>query len=129
MKINDVKKLGTHKIFPLLVLSVVVFWIPTLIVSVEDCGFVVNLANDGAVVCEGFPTDIYKIEKENGTKINHLSASSRRPEDVKIIRVALLFSSHATVGDWGGNQFSPRSIFQFVKIRGETLGEGGYVLE
>ena len=100
-------------------------------VSVEDCGFVVNLTNGGAVVCEDFPIYIYvyKVEKENGTKINHLSASSRRPEDVKIIRVALLFSSHATVGDWGGNQFSPRSIFQFVKIWGETLGEGGYVLE
>ena len=26
-------------------------------------------------------------------------------------------------------QLSPRSIFQFVQIRGEKLGEGGYVLE
>ena len=38
----------------------------------------------------------------------------------------------ATGGVLGGlvhNQFSPKSIFQIVQIRGDMLGDGGYVLE
>ena len=38
----------------------------------------------------------------------------------------------ATGGDLGGivhNQFSPKSIFQIVQIRGDILEDGGYVLE
>ena len=49
--------------------------------------------------------------------------------------VTKLASSDATGKDWGVGglvpppQFSSRPIFQFVQIREEMLGEGGYVLE